>query len=87
MRVPTTRSEIVVYTASRATDVSTSHLCEDMIFSLFVPSAFYPSLGSLFLLHDHFATVVGIPSLFLLTALVVSLGLVLALRLPAPSNT
>ena len=53
---------------------------------LFVPSAFYPSLGSLFVRNDHFATVAGIPILFLLTALVVTVGLVLAGRLPAPSN-
>ncbi|MCW3100184.1 MAG: transporter, major facilitator family [Chthonomonadaceae bacterium] len=54
---------------------------------LFVPSAFYPSLGSFFVLHDRFVTLTGIPVLFLLTALVVSTGLILAMRLPAPSNT
>ncbi len=70
-----------------------SHIAEDerpvfiaLINLLFVPSAFYPALGSLFLLHDHFATVLGIPILFLLTALIVFLGLLLALRLPEPSN-
>jgi MFS family permease len=54
---------------------------------LFVPSAFYPSLGSFFVLHDRFVAVAGIPVLFLLTALVVATGLILAARLPAPSNT
>ncbi len=54
---------------------------------LFLPSAFYPSLGSLFLLHDHFITIAGVPALFLLTALVIAFGLVLALRLPAPSGS
>ena len=53
---------------------------------LFVPSAFYPSLGSLFVPHDHFATIAGVPMLFLLTALVIAAGLILAARLPAPSN-
>jgi hypothetical protein len=53
---------------------------------LFVPSALYPTLGSLFVQHDHFATVAGVPILFLLTALVIASGLVLALRLPAPSQ-
>lgn len=70
-----------------------SHVAEEerpvfiaLINLLFVPSAFYPSLGSLFVLHDRFAGVAGIPVLFLLTALVVACGLVLASRLPAPSN-
>jgi len=54
---------------------------------LFVPSAFYPSLGSLFVQNDHFAAVAGIPVLFLLTTLVIAAGLVMASRLPAPSNT
>ncbi len=71
-----------------------SHVAEDerpvfiaLMNLLFVPSAFYPSLGSLFVLHDHFATLAGIPILFLLTAFVVASGLFLAFRLPAPSNT
>ena len=71
-----------------------SHVAEDdrpvfiaLINLLFVPSALYPSLGGLFILHDRFVTVAGIPALFLLTALVTSTGLILALRLPTPSNT
>ncbi len=68
-----------------------SHIAEDerpvfiaLINLLFVPSAFYPSLGSLFVLHDRFATFAGLPVLFLLTAAVTATGLVLAFRLPAP---
>ena len=71
-----------------------SHVAEEerpvfiaLINLLFVPSALYPSLGSLFVLHDRFATVAGLPTLFLLTALVISTGLILAVRLPAPSTT
>ena len=71
-----------------------SHVAEDerpvfiaLINLLFVPSAFYPSLGSLFIQHDNFTTIAGIPVLFLLTALVIALGLILAARLPAPSST
>lgn len=71
-----------------------SHISEDerpifiaLINLLFVPSAFYPSLGSLFVPHDHFTAFAGVPILFLLTALVITFGLVLALRLPAPSST
>ena len=71
-----------------------SHVAEDerpvfiaLMNLLFLPSAFYPSLGSLFILQDHFAVIAGIPALFLLTTLVIACGLVLAMRLPAPTNT
>jgi MFS family permease len=71
-----------------------SHIAEEerpvfiaLINLLFLPSAVYPALGSLFILHNRFVTVAGIPALFLLTALIIAMGLILALRLPAPSNT
>ncbi len=51
---------------------------------LFAPSAIYPYLGGLLVQKDRFVTVGGLPVLFVLTAGVVSIGLLLALRLPPP---
>ena len=51
---------------------------------LFAPSAIYPYLGGLLVQNQHFISISGLPLLFVLTAGVVLLGLLLALRLPPP---
>ncbi len=51
---------------------------------LFAPSAIYPYLGGLLVQNRHFVSLGGLPALFVLTAGVILIGLLLALRLPPP---
>ena len=53
---------------------------------LYVPAGAYPILGGLLVQHNRFVSVAGVPVLFILTALVIACGALLALRLPVPSR-
>lgn len=68
-----------------------THISEDerplfvaLLNLLFAPSALYPYLGGL--LVEHLPQGTGLPFLFGLTIAVVAVGLLLALRLPAPDT-
>src|SRR5262249_53513089 len=68
-----------------------AHVAEDerplfvaLINLLFAPSALYPVIGGLFVRKESFVMVAGMPPLFVLTATVVAVGFLLALRLPNP---
>ncbi len=68
-----------------------SHITEDerpiflaMMNLLFAPSALYPFFGGLLIHNKQFLSLAGVPLLFVVTALVIAVGFVLALRLPPP---
>jgi MFS family permease len=53
---------------------------------IFVPSAFYPTLGGLLVANKQLLTLAGIPILFILASTVIFIGCVLAFRLPEPNT-
>lgn len=70
-----------------------THITEDerpifvaLLNLLFVPSALYPFLGGLLVQQKQLVTVGGVPVLLALTTAVITVGFVLALRLPAPEQ-